>query len=286
VRPVLIHLPLGLPLYAYGAMLCVSVVAGRLLALRLAERDGMDASLMNRCAVWGLAGAIIGARLLFVVTNLDQIDHIFDIFTIWNGGLVAYGGFLGGFVGMIIFCRMHRLAFLPWADCVAPSLCLGLTITRIGCFLGGCDYGKPWDGAWAVRFPAGSPAFVEQTLQGLLPPGATQSLAVHPTQLYESLAGVVLLALFIAVRRRRGYPGQAFLAIVVGYAVLRSAIEVLRADLGRGAVGPLSTSQFIGIATIVATAALSYVLRRRSSQMASGSDTRLSSEEDAACAHF
>ncbi len=274
--PVLIHLPLGVPLYAYGAMLCLSVLTGRLIALRLAERAGMDPALMNRCTVWALGGAIVGARLLFIVTNLDQIGNLADVFEIWNGGMVAYGGFLGGFVGMMAFCRLHGLAFLPWADCVAPGLCIGLTVTRIGCFLGGCDYGRPWSGPWAVRFPAGSPAFTEQTLQGLLPRGATHSLAVHPTQLYESLAGLVLLAIYVAVRRRQASAGHAFLAVVAGYGILRSAIEILRADLGRGWIGPLSTSQFIGLGTFLTAAALSYVLRHRPSQRATASQTGLS----------
>ena len=271
--PILFELPLGIPIYAYGTMLCLSVVAGRVLAVHLAKREGMDPALMDRCAVWGLVGAIVGARLLFVVTNLDQIDHVWQIFQIWQGGLVAYGGFLGGFVGMIAFCRMQRIAFLPWADCVAPTLGLGLFLTRIGCFLGGCDFGLAWNGPWAIQFPAGSPAFVEQAAAGLLPRGATLSLAVHPTQLYEALAGLVVLAVALGMRHRRSYPGQAFIAVVVTYAVLRAGIEILRADAGRGTVGPLSTSQFIGAVTFVA-AAVSEIVRRRTSRWAQ-SDQRV-----------
>ena len=135
MRPILFHLPFGLPLYAYGAMLCLSVIIGRLLAVRLAERAGMDARLMDRCCVWTLAAALIGARLLFVVTNLDQFDRLSNLFRWWDGGVVAYGGFLGGFLGAVGFCRIHRVRVLDWADCVAPSLCIGLVITRIGCFL-------------------------------------------------------------------------------------------------------------------------------------------------------
>jgi phosphatidylglycerol:prolipoprotein diacylglycerol transferase len=262
VRPILVDLPFGLPLYAYGAMLCVSVLVGRYLALRLAERDGMDAKVMDRCCLWTLAAALVGARLLFVVTNLDQFDRVTDIFVWWKGGLVAYGGFLGGFLGSALFCRIHRISVLAWADCAVPSLCVGLMFTRFGCFLAGCDFGQPWDGPWAINFPAGSPAFHQQALLGLLPAGATQSLPVHPTQLYESLAGLVLLVVVMAARRRRTARGQAFVAFVLGYAVLRYGIEIVRADPQRGAVGPFSTSQFIAMATFFAAAASFYVLRR------------------------
>lgn len=246
-------------------MLCLSVVVGRWLALRLAARDGFDASLMNRACAWALAGAVVGARLLYVVTNPGSFGNLADVFAWWKGGVVAYGGFLGGFLATLIFCRIHRVPLLAWVDCVAPSLGVGLMITRIGCYLGGCDFGLPWNGPWAVHFPAGSPAFNQQVLQGMLPATAAQSLAVHPTQLYESLVGLALFAIAMTVRRRRTFAGQAFMASVIGYAVLRSAVEVARADLDRGALGPLSTSQWIAAATFASAAIAWYVLQRRRS---------------------
>jgi phosphatidylglycerol:prolipoprotein diacylglycerol transferase len=238
------------------------VVLGRLLAVRLAERDGLDPGLMHRCYVWSLVAALAGARLLYVVTNLGQFDGVLDVFAWWKGGAAAYGGFLGGFLGTLVFCRIHRVSVLAWADCAVPALGLGLLLTRVGCFLGGCDFGQPWDGAWAVRFPAGSPAWEQHVLQGLLAPDAPRSLAVHPTQLYESLAGLVLLALAMAVRRVRRSPGQAFASVVAAYAVVRYVIETLRADADRGTVGSLSTSQFIAVATLISAAALAYALQR------------------------
>ena len=178
--------------------------------------------------------------------------------------MVAYGGFLGGLVSAIAFCRIHGLSLLAWADCVAPALCVGLAITRVGCFLGGCDFGRDWNGSLAVQFPAGSPAFVQQFRLGLLPPGAVESLPVHPTQLYEALAGAVLLLPVAAVLRRKLLPGHALAVFALGYAILRYAIEIVRADPGRGVVGPWSTSQFIAVATFAAAAVLLYVLRRKS----------------------
>lgn len=265
MHPVLLDLPFGLTVYSYGLLLCLSVIAGRLLALSLAERDGLDAALMNRATIWALAGAVIGARLLFVVTNLDQIDRFIDIFAFWKGGVVAYGGFLGGFVGTVAFCRIHRVELLRWVDCVAPALCLGLIVTRVGCLLAGCDFGQPWNGPLAIEFPAGSLAFQQQVAQGLLAADAPHSLAVHPTQIYESIAGLALLVPVMAVRTRRQFAGQAFMAFVAGYAVLRSVIEVFRGDFGRGAIGPLSTSQVIGVVTFAVAVTVTYVLRRKRS---------------------
>ena len=272
VRPILLHLPFGYPLYAYGFMLTVSVIVGRWLAIRLAGRAGIDRKLADHCATWTLVGAIVGCRLLYVVTNLDQFEHVLDVFAWWRGGVVAYGGFLGGLVAAIVYCRIHGIPLLAWADCVVPSMCVGLAITRVGCFLGGCDFGRVWDGPWAVQFPVGSPAFLEHRSLGLLSSGAAASLPVHPTQLYEALAGVVLLFAVWAVQRRRRASGYALAAFALGYGVLRYLIEIVRADPNRGAIGPWSTSQFIAIATCLAALALLFVLRRRPEYSESHSD--------------
>lgn len=263
MRPILLHLPFGLPLYSYGLMLLTSVLVGRLIALRLAERAGINRDVADRCAVWTLIGAIIGARVLFVVTNLDQFDRVVDVFAWWKGGVVAYGGFLGGLAGAIVFARTHGVSLLQWADCVAPSLCVGLAITRVGCFLGGCDFGREWNGPWAVRFPGGSPASIHQAQLGLLAERTMPSLPVHPTQLYESLAGVLLLIIVLAVRRRQRVAGNALAAFAMSYAVLRYLIEIVRADPQRGTIGPWSTSQFIALTTFAAASILLYVLHRK-----------------------
>lgn len=262
MRPILLHLPFGIPLYAYGFALTMSVLIGRLLALRLAERAGIERRLADQCAMWTLIGAVVGARLLFVVTNLGEFHHPLELFKFSNGGIVAYGGFLGGLAGAIGFCRVRKMPLLVWADCVVPALCIGLAITRVGCFLGGCDFGREWDGPWAVRFPVGSPAFVQQVRLGHLIPFATESLPVQPTQLYESLAGVILLVLVITIGRRKEMPGHALAVFAMGYAVLRYLIEIVRDDPGRGSIGPWSTSQFIAITTFVAAAALFVHLRK------------------------
>src|SRR5262249_57993312 len=113
----------------------------------------------------------------------------------------------------------------------------------------GWAFGRPCAGHGSIVSPAGSPAFNQQRVEGLLPPHATASLPVHPTQLYESLNGLILLGLVFLVRRYRRFSGEMFVAFTMGYAVLRYWVEILRADEQRGNIGPLSTSQFIGVAT-------------------------------------
>jgi phosphatidylglycerol---prolipoprotein diacylglyceryl transferase len=263
VHPILFELPGGVPVYSYGAMLLLSFAVGWMLTLGLTEREGLDRARMEWCFIWTAIAAIVSARVLFVATNPSMFSSLGQIFDLSNGGVVAYGGFLGGLLGSAVFCGWARVPLLTWGECAIPSLCTGLMITRVGCLLAGCDFGKPWDGPWAIQFPAGSPAFQQQVREGLLSADAVASLPVHPTQIYESLAGLLLLGLVWVVRRRRRAPGESLAAFAVAYAVLRYGIEIVRADPQRGRIGAFSTSQFIGLVTCAAGLALFAWLRSR-----------------------
>src|SRR5207247_1122968 len=149
------------------------------IVLGLCERDRMDREEMGRLYVWTAVGSVTGSRLLYVITNWDRFrDNILDMFALWSGGLVAYGGFIGGLLTGIIYCRMKGIRLLAWADCVVPSLGTGLACTRIGCILAGCDFGKPANVSWALTFPKSSPAWTEQLQQHLITADALRSLPV------------------------------------------------------------------------------------------------------------
>ncbi len=257
-----------LPIYSYGAMLCLSIILGWFLTLSLAEKDGLSRETMANCYFVTALSALIGARLLFVITNLQDFPTFASLFALRSGGLVAYGGFLGGFVGSLLYLRRKRIRLMPWADVAVPSLALGLIVTRIGCYLFGCDFGKPLGEsapAWLRSLgtfprwpegtldPGGSPAWAQHVQERGLSPDAAASLPVHPTQLYESLAGVLLLALVFLVRKQQRFRGQVFLAFTFGYGVVRFAIEIFRDDLERGLWGP-----FIAEHVIIALALLAF----------------------------
>ncbi len=170
-----------------------------------------------------------------------------------RGGLVAYGGFIGGFAGSFWYLRKRGVALLPWADVAVPSLASGLLLTRIGCYLFGCDFGKPLGAGapnWLKRlgtFPrwpdnvldgAGSPAWMQHVNERGLAITSQASLPVHPTELYESLVGGALLALTLWLMRHRRFRGEAFLAFTFGYGYLRFLLEIVRDDTERGTFGP------------------------------------------------
>src|SRR5207302_4219091 len=114
-------------------------------------------------------------------------------------GMTSFWGYLAGAAAIAIVCRDHRLSLARLGDLAAAPIGMSLALARIGCFLAGCDYGKVTSVPWAVRFPAGSPAWRDQVAAGLLPADRPESLPVHPTQLYESLLGVAMMVLAIVL---------------------------------------------------------------------------------------
>ena len=181
-----------------------------------------------------------------------------------RGGLVAYGGMIGGFLASVYCCRKRGIPLLQWADVAAPSVVLGTAITRVGCLLFGCDFGarSTCPGRSASR-RAARPGIATCTSSTGSPRAAEWSYPVHPTQIYESLVGLFLFAMLMLIRKYRTFSGQVFLGWVLGYGILRPLIEIVRDDDQRGNVGPLSTSQFIGIVSVVLGLGLFVALLRK-----------------------
>lgn len=255
MRPVLFHEPwTGHPVFAYGSCLGLAIVIGWNLAARLGQRRGVGWGEMQRGIVAVLALALVGARVLWVLTFPGSLGGLWDCLDVSRGGMVAYGGFLGGALGAWL-AAPRALGFLGFADVVTPGVVLGTALTRLGCFLNGCDFGTPTALPWAVRFPRLSPAWRQHLEQGTLfrgevvTPPSTASLPVHPTQLYEAALALGILSCLILARRRLRRPGQAFLAFAALYGLGRAAIELVRGDAQRGALLGLPTSQTLGLLT-------------------------------------
>jgi phosphatidylglycerol:prolipoprotein diacylglycerol transferase len=284
MHPILVRIPLpgwkflgdftAIPIHSYGVMLGLSLVVGWYLTLGLAEKDGLPKETMANCYVFTALSAVIMSRVLYYATNPGEFQSIWEIFALWRGGLVAYGGFLGGFVGSVIYLRREKVPLWPWADVAAPSLASGLMFTRVGCYLFGCDFGKPLPSnspEWLKKlgtFPhwsegtlprgSGSPAWAQHVQQNLLSFDAPHSLPVHPTQIYESLVGALLLGLLFAVRRNLKFRGQVFLTFTFAYGVLRFLLEMIRDDFERGEFGP-HMGEHIMISGGLLVFALSYI---------------------------
>ncbi|MEO7327741.1 MAG: prolipoprotein diacylglyceryl transferase family protein [Minicystis sp.] len=264
-----------IPIYSYGVMLGLSLVVGWYLTLGLAEKDGLPKETMANNYVVTAIAAVAGSRILYILTNLSEFDTVASLFAMRRGGLVAYGGFLGGLIGSTIFLRRHKIPLLPWADVAVPSLASGLMITRIGCYLFGCDFGQPLKAnapGWLKTlgtFPhwpegtldagSGSPAWAQHHNARLIGDDAVSSLPVHPTQIYESLVGAGLLVLLLLARKKQKFRGQIFFLFAFAYGVCRYLLEVLRDDAERGSIPP-SLPEHILVPLGFALLSLGYVI--------------------------
>lgn len=172
----------------------------------------------------------------------------FAAFKVWRGGLAFYGGFVFASIFGLLYARKHGLGMWKMADLDAPWIAFGLFLTRIGCFLNGCCFGKVTDSALGLRFPFGSAVWDHQRTHALIGP-YENPLPVHPTQLYQAAGNLLtFLLLYFVVRRRKRFDGQVFGWLLILKGVFRSIFEIWRDD-ERGVFfgGLLSTSQLLSV---------------------------------------
>ena len=208
-----------LQIHSYGFFLALSFAVGMWLAGVRAERRGIPAERITDVSLAIILATVVGARALFVAAHwADFADRPLDAFRTWEGGLTMYGGAVPATIlGMWLLKRWGIDAWKA-ADACAPSMALGLGLTRIGCFLSGCCFGAPTDLPWGCVFPPESHA-------GLLYPG----IALHPAQLYATAVGLGMFGALLWIDRRRALPkGHLFLLFLALYAVARFLLDFVR----------------------------------------------------------
>ncbi len=168
-----------LTLHTYGLMVALGLYGGLLIILHLLRKDPrrtpqIEESLYELFFIVILAG-LFGARLYFVFTHWEFYSgNLVEIFKIWNGGLVYYGGFIGGLIGSMVWFQRHpTISWKQWLDWIAPGLAFGEALGRLGCLSAGCCYGQTTDVPWGIIFTHA------ETL-------APAYIRLHPTQIYEA----------------------------------------------------------------------------------------------------
>ncbi len=246
MHPILFEIPaitlgswtLGpIPIRMYGLMIGIGFLFAVLLASRRAKKEGIDPDRIMDMGVYLLLAAIVGSRILYVLTNIPEFTaRPLDAFAIWKGGLVFYGGLLAAVPVGIWYVRKHNLPVWKTADITAPSIALGHAFGRLGCFFAGCCYGALCRGPYGVTF---------HDSHSLAPLG----VPLYPTQLMESAGEFLIFGVLLVLWRYRKFDGQLFWFYPLFYSVLRFIIEFFRGDADRGLYfnGTISTSQIIAI---------------------------------------
>ena len=183
-------------------MVSIAVLLSTYLAAKKAKKD---ADHIYNLVAYIVIGLIIGGRLTYVLAHLKDFTNILDIFKIWEGGLIFYGGLIGALLAASIYLKKNKLNFWKYLDILAPYTALGIAIGRIGCFLNGCCHGLKTNVPWAI-YHLGE--------------------LRHPTQLYSSLNALIIFLILRKVKKK--FNGQIFLLFLLLYSATRFVIEFFR----------------------------------------------------------
>jgi phosphatidylglycerol:prolipoprotein diacylglycerol transferase len=225
--------------YTYGVLLAAAYLFGLQLARVRAKQRGLDANRVLDLGIYIIISALVGAKLLLLITDFKSFTaDPRELLTLARSGGVFYGGLIVAVIVALWYIRRVGLPLWTTCDVFAPGIALGHVVGRFGCLFAGCCYGKPTTRPWGITF---TDPFAAANV------GTPLGVALHPTQLYEAGAELlILIILLVTERKGRPFPGRTFWLYMLLYAISRFIIEFYRGD-DRGTVGMFSTSQFISI---------------------------------------
>lgn len=245
IYPFIIHLG-PLEITGYGLMLMVAFLMGGWLIARQLRENGLREDYAADIVAAAVIGGIIGAKLWYVALTRDPGALLS------RGGLVWYGGFIGGAAAVILNGWRLKVPLRWTMQVTAPALAAAYALGRVGCFLVNDDYGRPTRLPWGVRFPEGLPPSTAGNLHHLfgvpIAPGIDPStvLAVHPTQLYEVAAMLIAFAVLWRLRRNGRPVGWLFGLYLVFAGIERFLVEIVRAKDDRF-LGPFTLAQLTSV---------------------------------------
>ena len=234
----------------------VLILIGAAIAIMLTEKEGKKLGIKTdfifNMAFWAIIFGFIGARIYYVAFNWSYYSaHFSDIFKIWEGGLAIHGGILFGLIWIIIYTKKYKLPTIDYFDVAAVVVPLGHAFGRVGCFFGGCCYGMPYSGKFAVVYT--------QT-DGMTP----LNQPLFPIQLLEAiLLLLTFFCLFIVFMKKPNKRGMPTFLYTIVYSLMRFSLEFLRGDKERGIIGFLSTSQIISISILIASITIFIFIKKK-----------------------
>lgn len=245
----------------HGIGTAVGFLAGARLLLPATRTRGIDDDLVYTMLWRALLGALVGARLAYVVNHPGDFDDVGEVLAVWEGGLSLLGGIAGGIAAAYPTIRAHRLPFWSLMDAAAPGLALGIAIGRVGDIVVGDHLGKPTDFALGFRCTGAETAS---------PCVAPLGDGVHVPALYDMVSVAALLVVLLALRRVKRWDGFLFLLFVAWYGAGRVIEDFFRVDETHGT--GLSASQWTAL---VASLASLYILaiHRRTPRLRRSADS-------------
>jgi phosphatidylglycerol:prolipoprotein diacylglycerol transferase len=238
MHPILFEIA-GFPVYTYGLLLAAAYLLGLQFALVRGRARGLDPNRIMDLGIWIIISALAGAKLLLLIVDRDTFSlTLSGVMDLVRSAGVFYGGLIAAVAVALWYLWRHKMPMWTVTDVFAPGIALGHVVGRLGCLFAGCCFGRPTTVPWAITFHND---FAHQNV------GTPLGIPLHPTQLYEAGAELLILGILLALERRgRTYPGRTFWTYMLLYGISRFVIEFYRGD-PRGMVGTFSTSQFVSI---------------------------------------
>ena len=254
MHPILFEIG-GFPVYTYGVLLAAAYLLGLQFALMRARARALDPTRVMDLGIWVIVAALVGAKLLLVIVEYRTFSaNPAELMTLLRSGGVFYGGLIAAVIVALWYLRRHKMPMWTVTDVFAPGIALGHVVGRLGCLFAGCCFGRETTVPWAITFT--NPYAASNV-------GTPLNRPLHPTQLYEAGAELLILAfLLIFERRGRAFPGRTFWSYMLLYGVSRFVIEFYRGDL-RGMVGTFSTSQVVSLVIVPLSLIMLLLLARR-----------------------
>ena len=236
--PILFELG-GFQIRAYGVIVGLAFLLALWMSTKEADRKGLDPKLVPDFAFYGLIAGIIGARLYFVLFSAPGyfLQHPWEIFAFWNGGIGIIGALFGGFLVAVWFCHEKNVSLLKFGDTLVPGIALGQTFGQLACLLNGDSYGRPTDLPWAITYT--DPRSL-----------APLNVPLHPIEIYEMAAYFLVFLLVWKIRQRYRIDGFTFFTYLAGYGTARFIVDFFRGDPAMFAWG-IQAAQLFGAATIL-----------------------------------
>ena len=209
--------------------------------------------------------SVIGARIYYVVFAWDYYkDNLLSIFNTRNGGMAIYGGVIGAFLTLLIYCRIKKINPFRLGDLCVPGLILGQIIGRWGNFMNREVFGEYTDSFLAMRLPieAVRSRDISENVAAHIIDG-TNYIQVHPTFLYESLWNLVILILMLVYRKHKKFEGEICLLYFGGYGLGRFWIEGIRTDTLFIPGTTLAVSQVLSLCMVIFAVVTDVVVRIR-----------------------
>lgn len=220
-------------IYGYGLMIAIGALSAYITSEYRAKKRGMNYEIIFNLFIWALVGGMLGAKLLYYITQIKEIIADPSLLLDVSHGFVVYGGIIGGIFSGYLFIKKHKLNFLEYFDLVMPSIALAQGFGRLGCVLAGCCYGNETDSAFHIIFHESD--------------FAPNNVPLIPTQPISSALDFLNFFALILIAKRSKAKGQVAGFYLTFYSAGRFILEFFRGDIERGAIGPISTSQFIAI---------------------------------------